>query len=532
LNVSIHWPNNVSNIFLLIIPLILSAFTNLWNPIGFPSFLVDEGIYMGRAMHILEGNGPVEDTGLRSNYDHPFFGQIFLAAALGLIGYPDSLQPSADGADGVLHSIETLYLAPRVLMGLLAVVDTFLIYKIAERRYNNRTIAFIASILFAVMPLTWLLRRIFLDNLLIPLLLASILFALLYVRTPRQQNKYNNDSNSSNKKNIIAITLSGVFLGLSILTKIPAFTFIPLVGFIVITNSNRNWKILGLWFIPVILIPAIWPVYSITAGEFDDWVYGVEFQSRREGKPLVGAMEFFLTSDPLLLLLGVAGLIFAAIKKDFFILLWALPFLAFLYFLSWVSYFHLAPIIPIFCLAAGVLLAELFNKISKKKIIQRLSLYIVIGAIGIFGLASTWALITTNVTYGYFQIYSSVVNHLTDYNDAADTDGFLLTGSYWTEAFVWIPKYIFHKDIQFIKEREGSIVDELDENKKFILLVDRNIFKNVVSRTNEKLAILYAYTKPFVNIDDKAVKYDHSSYPYSNMEFNRDSGRVQVRSNF
>jgi hypothetical protein len=65
-------------------------------------------------MHILEGNGPVEDTGLRSNYDHPFFGQIFLAAALGLIGYPDSLQPSADGGDDVRHSIETLYLAPRV----------------------------------------------------------------------------------------------------------------------------------------------------------------------------------------------------------------------------------------------------------------------------------------------------------------------------------------------------------------------------------------------------------------------------------
>jgi hypothetical protein len=43
---------------------------------------------------------------------------------------------------------------------------------------------------------------------------------------------------------------------------------------------------------------------------------------------------------------------------------------------------------------------------------------------------------------------------------------------------------------------------------------------------------LYAYTKPFVNIDDKAVKYDHSRYPYSNMEYNRDSGRVQVRSNF
>src|SRR5919197_4750176 len=70
-----------------------------------------------------------------------------------------------------------LYLIPRVLMGLLAVVDTFLIYKISERRYN-RNVAIIASILFAVMPLSWLMRRILLDTILMPFLLSSILFAV------------------------------------------------------------------------------------------------------------------------------------------------------------------------------------------------------------------------------------------------------------------------------------------------------------------------------------------------------------------
>ena len=76
----------------------------------------------------------------------PYFGQIFLAGALAIIGYPDSLNPSSD-----IKSIETLYMVPRVLIGLLAVVDTFLLYKISERLYN-RNIAVIASILFAVMP--------------------------------------------------------------------------------------------------------------------------------------------------------------------------------------------------------------------------------------------------------------------------------------------------------------------------------------------------------------------------------------------
>ena len=524
---------NTHSIFFLIIPLILSSFTHLWNPIGFPSFHVDEGIYMQRSIYVLEGNGPLEVTGLRTPYDHPFFGQIFLAAALGLIGYPDSLQPSAGSG---VHSIEMLYLVPRVLMGLLAVADTFLIYKIAEMRYrNNRTVALIAAILFAVMPITWILRRILLDNLLVPFLLSSILFSL-YIRKPIQQIDRNNvNNNSNNKNNIIVISLSGIFLGLAIFTKIPAFTFIPLVAFLVFVNSNRNWKILGLWFIPVILIPAIWPIYSIAVNQFDDWLYGIDFQSRKEGKPLALAMEFFFVNDPLLLLLGIAGLVFAAVKKDFFVLLWAIPFLIFLYIVSWVSYFHLAPIIPIICLAAALPLGELFIKIIKKKVTQlRLLEYAVIGSIVIFGFASSWMLITTNVTRGYFELYSSIVTYMTGQNDAEDNNRFLLTGRYWTEAFVWIPRYIFDKDIQFIKDRDrDNIFEELaDENKRLIFLLDRSDRESMKDNRDENLENLYDNTNPLVTVDDKAIKYDRSTYPYTNLNPNRDIGKVQVRTNF
>ena len=66
------------------------------------------------------------------------------------MSYPDSLNPRLHD----IYSIEILHLVPRLLMGILAVVDTFLIYKIAERRYNNRNIAFIAAVLFAVMPMS------------------------------------------------------------------------------------------------------------------------------------------------------------------------------------------------------------------------------------------------------------------------------------------------------------------------------------------------------------------------------------------
>ena len=96
-----------------------------------------------------------------------------MAGALGAIGYPGSLHATSDGN---VHSIEVLYLVPRILMGLLAVVDTFLIYKIAENLYGKK-VALIASILFAVMPLTWLIRRVWLEPIQLPFILSSILYS-------------------------------------------------------------------------------------------------------------------------------------------------------------------------------------------------------------------------------------------------------------------------------------------------------------------------------------------------------------------
>jgi len=82
-------------ILVILIPLILSAYSHLWNPLGFPSIHIDESHYMRRAMLVLEGMGPQESaaTGYPRTYDHPYFGQLFLAGALAMIGYPSSLNP-------------------------------------------------------------------------------------------------------------------------------------------------------------------------------------------------------------------------------------------------------------------------------------------------------------------------------------------------------------------------------------------------------------------------------------------------------
>ena len=123
---------------------------------------------------MIEGLGPQQDT----FYDHPYFGQIFLGTIFTLIGYPDIGVPSVPATiQDLERSVGALYTIPRILMGILAVVDTFLIYKITERRYS-RNVAFIAAMLFAVTPLAWLFRRMYLDPIQLPFLLTSILFAL------------------------------------------------------------------------------------------------------------------------------------------------------------------------------------------------------------------------------------------------------------------------------------------------------------------------------------------------------------------
>ena len=74
---------------LIAIPLVLSAFSHIWNPVGFPSMYIDESHYMRRAMQVLQGMGPQEPRSVYVYpYDHPYFGQLFLAAMLKLVDYP------------------------------------------------------------------------------------------------------------------------------------------------------------------------------------------------------------------------------------------------------------------------------------------------------------------------------------------------------------------------------------------------------------------------------------------------------------
>jgi len=157
-----------STLLFLAIPLLLSSFTHFWNVTGFPAIYMDEDIYIRKALLALQGT-------LEADRHNPIFGWLILSFVFGTIGFPDSLHQSPDGG---VHSVEMLYLVPRAFIGILGVFDTFLIYKIADRYYKNRNVALFGSILFAVMPMTWLTRFVLLETIQLPFLLSSIVFAV------------------------------------------------------------------------------------------------------------------------------------------------------------------------------------------------------------------------------------------------------------------------------------------------------------------------------------------------------------------
>ena len=330
-------------------------------------------------------------------------------------------------------------------MGLLAVVDTFFIYKIVERRYSTK-VAFVASLFFAVMPLGWFIRRIWLESIQLPFLLLSI---LLVVRHAKDPLKNNGDNDGKAKENILLVLISGILLGLAIFTKIPAVTMIPLVGYLVYTTNKKNLKILGIWFITVFSIPLIWPAYAMYLDQFDLWYKDVFWQASRtgEGDTVSQVLIDLFKLDPLLLVLGVVGLIFSVVKRDLFLFLWTLPFIIFSYSVVHSSYWYFIPLIPAFCIGGARLISTMANLIDKKTVRQIFSVG-VISAIGIFGLISTAMLITANVTSSYFNaaefITRSLPTHIEGNNNKVP-----VSGGVGLATFTWIPMYILGMDHDF-----------------------------------------------------------------------------------
>jgi Dolichyl-phosphate-mannose-protein mannosyltransferase len=512
-------------IILLVIPLILASFTHLWNVSGFPSFHPDEGVYIRRALHILDGLG-VQDPSSKfdhsqdstSAYDHPYFGPLFLAGIFKILGYPQNLNTTAD-----VQSIERVSTVPRIIMGIMAVIDTFLVYRICDRRYNSK-VALFASIIFAVMPLTWFSRRVVLDSIMLPFLLTSILLILEI---------------KSNPKHIQTLSLlSGLCLGLSIFTKIPAFTLIPVLVFLIYQNIDKvkspttnRIRIVTIWLLPVILIPMIWPVYAFISGDIEEWIDGVLWQSserKSEGKSFYEIINSAFKTDPVLLILGSAGVVYLTIRREFFPLVWIAPYVIFLILVGWVTHFHLIPIIPILCISIANLVYDIPVIMHIKKSIPTST--IIVSAIAIFGLISTTILISADLTDAQYTSVAYIANAITANRDSTDKNyrgenqGFDNSTSQITvivsPVFSWVYKYVFDANHIFTHDRDTQPIT----TQKIILLVD-STYKHVISEVEgenatqiNRLKNIYNNTDIVALFRDDSSKFDKKTYPFAGLD--------------
>lgn len=511
---------------IIILPLAVSAFTHLWNPIGFPEIYVDEDHYLRRSIQVLEGNGPQESILVYDHpYDHPYFGQIFLAFMLKLANYNYISSSPTESPE----SVQNYYMDPRIIMGILAIIDTFLVYKIGEVWYN-RKLGFTAAMLFAIMPLSWILKMILLDSLLLPFLLTSILLALYAKRkTASSQLSF--------------VLLSGIALGLAIFTKVPIITFIPLIGYFIF-KINRSLRTLSLWLIPVFLIPMIWPMYVIYSDHLGDGLAGILYQVDRGERNFSDTISFIFNADPVLIALGLAGGIgITVLKRDPIFLLWVIPYILFIYQIGGIiKYFHFIELLPIIALAAAFIIVKIVDSIAlisrkHENINVSNSIYIVLFAgICLFGLMSTLMFIDINTNETFFEISAFISNQIT--NTTSPDEKLTVMGQHWIRSFSWIPMYIHDRE-HYIKDvfPDRYLREPLKTNDT-LMIVDSQLKRSIYDYSNEGphmdeiRKIYHDSDRIGLFTDDPIGNYNTDHYPFTNLKESSSSGLIEIRSNY
>ena len=529
----------------ILIPLVLSAYTHLWNPTGFPSIHTDEGHYLRKAISTEIGEG-LQPQG---RYRAPYFGQIFLAGIFNIIGFP-SVETL-----GEKNPIEQLYLVPRVIMGILAVFDTFLIYRITEYRYG-RNVAIIASILFAVMPFTWMIRRIFLETIQLPFILTSILLILNLGKDRQIQFPSSSQSQSPQQKDEeqqssqllenqqeqqlqqsqqryqseytkLTLIISGIFLGLAIFTKIPAFTIIPL-GIIMVYVVTRKKRNIIVWLIPVLLVPMLWPIHATLSGDMNHWIDGVRYQISRD-RPLIDTINTFFQIDPVLFILGFGGLIYSAIRKDYFLLLWTIPIFVFLQTIGYVSSFHLILLLPPFCIAGATMIEKIGSNIANVRLRNMLP-YVRIAVIGIFGICSITMLITLNMNSTYYQALAFVLSNLPDSNSNATSvspaDKVTLIGN---PQYFWIPEFVFNKTF----DAKNFYSKTPLKTDKYMMIIDSGFVRILNGDNSSRLNLAYNATHNLARFEQNITGgTDVNKYPFTNLRLSPETRFIELRTNY
>ena len=233
------------------------------------------------------------------------------------------------------------------------------------------------------------------------------------------------------------------------------------------------------------------------------------------------------------------------IRREYFPIIWMLPFITFLMFVGWVTHFHLIPIIPILCISIAKLIYDIPAITHIKKNIPTST--IMISVIGIFGLISTSILISTDLSDVQFASVSYISNALvptngsfinknhTNANLAYNDDNINQITVISSPIFSWVYKYVFNNDYVFTHVRDTQPI----KTEKLILLVD-STYKHVISGVEgenatqiKRLMSIYNNTDIAALFKGDTSNFNRKVYPYTGIDSASIGSRTQeIRTNY
>ena len=222
---------------LLLVALLTGVISHGYHLFLYPLYITDEGIYLQQAWSVLREGQLSPYTYF---YDHAPAGWLVIAGWVALLP----------------HQFETFGNAVntgRVLMVLVHLASVFLLFQVTRRLSGSLIAAVVAIFLFNLSPLAiYYQRQVLLDNLMVFWVLLS-----LYLAT-------------SDDRRILTPLLSGLALGVSVITKENAIFFVPVIGYLLYSKvrQRRNYGFaLGFWLFTSLSVISLYFLYAVLKNE-------------------------------------------------------------------------------------------------------------------------------------------------------------------------------------------------------------------------------------------------------------------------
>jgi 4-amino-4-deoxy-L-arabinose transferase-like glycosyltransferase len=255
-----------------------------------------------------------------------------------------------------------------VLVGLAQMLVTM---KIVSALTKNIKTVFLSGFLVSILPFWYFHHRMALTDGLMTLLISiSIMFLTIEFIRP-------NHKKILNKKTIINLGLSGIFFGLSLLTKIPAILFVPGLFLLVFFSKEQTYKSLFLAALKVSCVLFIGfgifsllifvPSFSQLFGRGSDFLFPLNEVLAGKWKETLPSLPvyfgYFVTyMTPTLILLMISGLFAKNNKTIVHVFFWSgLLFVLPIGLMGKIVYpRYLFPAVIYFTLASTFAIEELF----------------------------------------------------------------------------------------------------------------------------------------------------------------------------